>query len=428
MAEVFGIVSGVLGLLPLCRDGLAMIRDVFDAPNSLSLAVGRLELQRDRFDEWREIWRNEEGEKDIKFEAYAKSNPAAARRVMRQLALLSQALFDARALEEQWGIKPDRSNRDSKDLSQFRLKSGQDLTIETQGSFLERCRVNMSFIKRCKFVFRKKETPWSQLIDLLKEYNENLLTYGPKLDLEKMLKGEFEMLRKLHLEDLKRLAEASAYEAKHSAPDNVNSVRYQDLSLAAQFSAVVKNIRSNSILFFPARNKPSSGSPGPASGYPQPLGYDDPIFVGLGNARVDDVVVDPGAVYEYPEMVDQMRMMSKRPNDINLDYYQHPDKRWNTSIRYSRAHDIYSLGCVLLEIGLWTPLDRLVEVEDEEFERTKKNFQGLTMKLDGMAGSIYGNVVRKCLAISTRERNEAESRELSKFCADIATSLSKCYA
>jgi len=30
---------------------------------------------------------------------------------MRQLALLSQALFDARALEDQYGIKPDRSNR-----------------------------------------------------------------------------------------------------------------------------------------------------------------------------------------------------------------------------------------------------------------------------------------------------------------------------
>lgn len=64
-----------------------------------------------RFDEWREIWRNDEGEKDLKFEIYAKHNPAAARRVMRQLALLSQALFDARALEEQYGIKPDRSNR-----------------------------------------------------------------------------------------------------------------------------------------------------------------------------------------------------------------------------------------------------------------------------------------------------------------------------
>jgi hypothetical protein len=104
---------------------------------------------------------------------------------------------------------------------------------------------------------------------------------------------------------------------------------------------------------------------------------------------VDDVIRDPGNRYPPPlpnfeGMVEyDERLKSKRPNDINLDYYQHPDKRWNPSIRFSRSHDIYSLGCVLLEIGLWKPLDKLVEVDDEEFERTKRNFQGLTMKLDG---------------------------------------------
>ncbi|KAF4637106.1 hypothetical protein G7Y89_g972 [Cudoniella acicularis] len=592
MAEVFGIVTGVLGLLPLCRDGLGMIKDVFEATNVLQLAVGRLELQRDRYDEWREIWRSDEGEKDAKFEAYAKINPEAGKRIMRQLALLSQALFDARVLEDQYGIKPEgRSTRDTKDLSIFKLKYGENLTVETQHSFLERCRVNLSFMKRCRFVLRKKDAAWNNLIDLLKEYNENLATYGPKFDLAKMLKGEFQVLRQLQLDELRRLAEAAAFEAKNSSADSAD--RYHDLSLAAQFSAVVKyerphaafkfsmrdfrldpsyiltssesstmallfdypvkkehrvvliewiddldrdqerdtriktlmlatpkpgqlllptcygmvedtfagrfglvlappthirsnlpailpagaisqkrmpvslkelldkkhpscvhtldlglrfrlanklvdaihmmhcvgwvhkNIRSNSILFFPARNKPSSGPPGPASGYPQPLGYDEPLFVGLGNARVDDVLNDPDV--HYP-VVDDRRMVSRRPNDINLDYYQHPDKRWNPTLRYSRAHDIYSLGCVLLEIGLWKPLDQLVEIEDEEFERTKRNFQGLTMKLDGMTGSVYGNVVRQCLAISTRERTEAESRELSKFCSEIAATLGKCYA
>ncbi|KAH6682537.1 hypothetical protein B0J14DRAFT_127368 [Halenospora varia] len=597
MAEVFGIVTGVLSLLPLCRDGLGMITEVFEANNTLQLAVGRLELQRDKFDEWREIWRSDEGEKDVKFEAYAKSNPDSGKRIMRQLALLSQALFDARALEEQYGIKPDgRSTRDAKDLSAYKLKFGENLTIETQHGFLERCRINMSFMKRARFVFRKKDAAWNHLIDLLKEYNENLTSYGPKYDLAKMLKGEFQVLRQLQLDELRRLAEAAAFEAKNTPADNSNKDRYHDLSLAAQFSAVVKyerphaafkftmrdfrldasyvlsssgsstmallfdypvkkehrvvliewiddldrdqerdtriktlmlatpkpaqillptcygmvedpftrrfglvlappahvrsnlptilpagaisqkrmpvslkelldkkhpscphtldlgirfrlakklvdainmmhcvgwvhkNIRSNSILFFPAKNKPSSGPPGPASGFPQPLGYDEPQFVGLGNARVDDILNDPDTHYGKTDHIHDQRLVSRRPNDINLDYYQHPDKRWNPTLRYSRSHDIYSLGCVLLEIGLWKPLDAVVDVEDEEYERTKRNFQGLTMKLDGMAGSIYGNVVRKCLAINSRERNEAEVRELSQFLSDIAATLDKCYA
>jgi hypothetical protein len=61
-----------------------------------------------RFDEWRDIWRNEDGDPDIKFEAYAKANLPAARRVLHQLALMSQALFDVHALEDKYGIKPDR--------------------------------------------------------------------------------------------------------------------------------------------------------------------------------------------------------------------------------------------------------------------------------------------------------------------------------
>jgi hypothetical protein len=39
--------------------------------------------------------------------------------------------------------------------------------------------------------------------------------------------------------------------------------------------------------------------------------------------------------------------------------YQHPD-RWgaDTEYRFSMLHDIYSLGVVLLEIGLWKPFVR----------------------------------------------------------------------
>lgn len=112
----------------------------------------------------------------------------------------------------------------------------------------------MSFMKRCRFVFRKKETSWNNLIDLLKEYNENLTTYGPKFDLEKMLKSEFDMLKQLQLNELRRLAEASAYEHKHSLPDNTHAARYHSLSLAAQFSAVVRYERPHAAFKFSMRD------------------------------------------------------------------------------------------------------------------------------------------------------------------------------
>lgn len=111
----------------------------------------------------------------------------------------------------------------------------------------------MSFIKRCKFVLRSQNTLWNNLIDLIKEYNENLATYGPKLDLERMLKGEFDILRKMQLAQLRRLAEAATYEARHSEEKETNK-RYQDLSLAAQFSAVVKFEREHSTFKFTMRD------------------------------------------------------------------------------------------------------------------------------------------------------------------------------
>ncbi|EKD17655.1 hypothetical protein MBM_04024 [Drepanopeziza brunnea f. sp. 'multigermtubi' MB_m1] len=631
MAEVFGIVTGVLGMLPLCRDGLTMIRDVFDSTRTLDLAVGRLELQQDAriTDLWSQIYvltHVTEGDADLKFEDYAKANPAAAKRVFRHLALMALALFDAHALEDKYGIKPSFwPDRESKDLSRFRLREGENLSLESQGTFIERCKMNMSFIKDCKFIFRKKDAVWTGLIDLIKEYTEILATYGPKYELEKMLKGEFGVIRKLKLAELHRRAEAATYEARHTLLDGDNVSRYQEMALAAQFSAVVKferqhaaykftmrdfrldpsyavsssnsatmallfdypvrkenrvvliewvdslgpdqerdtriktlmlatpkperlmlpkcygmvedpiarrfglvlappphirsnlpqimpagaisqkrmpvslmellekrhpaqqemlelgvrfklakklveavglmfsvgwvhnlkelvenlevadarrNIRSNTILFFPAPNIPSRGPPGPASGIPQPLGFSQPLFVGVGDTILPELITEPYyPIEDVPIYIDDhgQRLLripshnhhtqpSHRPDQIELDYYQHPEKRWKPAVRYNRAHDVYSLGCVLLELGLWETLASVVEVEDEDFERVKRGFQSLTMRLDGLTGSIYANVVRKCLAINNRDRTEAEGRELSKFMAEIAASLDKCWA
>jgi hypothetical protein len=66
-----------------------------------------------------------------------------------------------------------------------------------------------------------------------------------------------------------------------------------------------------------------------------------------------------------------------------LDYYQHPEKRYNPLVRYSRTHDIYSLGVLLLEIGLWKPIAAVIKLPDDDFERTKKDFLGLTTRLEG---------------------------------------------
>lgn len=145
-------------------------------------------------------------------------------------------------------------SQESQDLSRFRLRDGDNLTLETQGTFLKLCKQNMSFIKRCKFVFRRKEAIWNNLIDLIKEYNENLATYGPRFELEKMFKAEFDVLRRLQLEQLRRRAEAATYEAQHSPQDSEEKAHFMTYSLAAQFSAVVKFERQHTAYKFTMRD------------------------------------------------------------------------------------------------------------------------------------------------------------------------------
>jgi hypothetical protein len=42
------------------------------------------------------------------------------------------------------------------------------------------------------------------------------------------------------------------------------------------------------------------------------------------------------------------------------DAYHYPDKRDRPEREYQYAYDIYSLGMVLVEIGLWKPLSQII--------------------------------------------------------------------
>jgi hypothetical protein len=92
------------------------------------------------------------------------------------------------------------------------------------------------------------------MIDLIRDYNDNLQTYGPKEDLQKMLKAEFNVFRVMQVGELKRRADAALYEVKNSVKGDGTAARYQDLSLAAQFSTVVRFERPHTAYKFTMRD------------------------------------------------------------------------------------------------------------------------------------------------------------------------------
>ena len=198
-----------------------------------------------------------------------------------------------------------------------------------------------------------------------------------------------------------------------------------DLAKKLMYSIVVlhtcgwlhKNIRSSNIFFFPARpaNDRSLDSRQKDIGRPYIMGY--------GLSRPDDV--------REPSRTDTDHIVTRfsiRPeDDVKIDFYKHPDKATNAARRFRHSYDIYSMGLVLLEIGLWQSLQKF---ETKEWT-DPYSFRGFVLErlvpvLWGQCGSIYGGVVKDCLTMPTDIGLEDEKGR--RLAWSIAERLDQCNA
>ena len=129
---------------------------------------------------------------------------------------------------------------------------------------------------------------------------------------------------------------------------------------------------------------------------------------------------------------------------FELDYYQHPAKHAKPDRLYRHAYDVYSLGILLLEIGLWRRLqvydddsdsfdgsndsDDSDDQDDEDhYEQRRRICRKYLQDLRWTCGDTYADVVLRCLTIdcSDDEAGVASEREL---CAKIVADLEGCQA
>jgi len=212
------------------------------------------------------------------------------------------------------------------------------------------------------------------------------------------------------------------------------------------FSAVVflhasgwlhKNIRSSSIVFFPKQVEDR-----------RIYDLSEPYLARYDFSRPDDVRIDEQEIKKFEERSDgggiNDMMFTRRVRHIKLDYYHHPDKRASPERMYRHAYDVYSLGIVLLEIGLWEQIDRFtydrhvldgpgfdrpfdINFSDDPYEFRRNVVTYCLGRLRFMCGDVYANVVHKCLMTdaSDSEIGKVSQRDL---CARIAADLSECRA
>lgn len=166
---------------------------------------------------------------------------------------------------------------------------------------------------------------------------------------------------------------------------------------------VHKSFRSDNVLFFPDTGK--SAEPQTAPAVPDALidqdngdRYTEPWLCG----------------FEYSRVTTQESDLAGTDEEIQKNIYRHP-ARWDAPTqRFEPIHDIYALGTVLLEVGLWRPL---VSLSKSGFARAGEMAQspnrttaaqakeGVQLqllqhaerRLPGTLGRTYCEVVELCL-------------------------------
>lgn len=91
---------------------------------------------------------------------------------------------------------------------------------------------------------------------------------------------------------------------------------------------------------------------------------------------------------------------------------------------YTQAFDVYSLGTVLLEIGLWQPLSTF-EAFDSESAFRDNLVEIARNELPGQVGTIYASAVRECLKV---DRDDSDAMTQQRLCWKVAAALDQCVA
>ena len=127
-----------------------------------------------------------------------------------------------------------------------------------------------------------------------------------------------------------------------------------------------------------------------------------------------------------------------RPDDIkqkslNKDLearviYLHPDLRATEPEKrpqYHRKYEVYSLGLLLYEIGIWNTIDRAVKITLSPAEFKAKAVDRCIKDLPFFVGTKYSDVVLRCLTCADTGSEEDEN-SLDTLYWSVVLELAKC--
>jgi hypothetical protein len=122
------------------------------------------------------------------------------------------------------------------------------------------------------------------------------------------------------------------------------------------------------------------------------------FLMGFDLIRGKDARTTQEGVYSQPDREQETSIW-------DFSIFQHPHRHLKEdSPRYIKAFDVYSLGVLLLEIGMWEPLERLVgHLDDTDSSTWPQTLLEAAQGLAPRTGERYQRVVTWCLGLDGRE-------------------------
>ncbi|KAM0329837.1 hypothetical protein ACHAQA_004002 [Verticillium albo-atrum] len=190
-----------------------------------------------------------------------------------------------------------------------------------------------------------------------------------------------------------------------------------------------KSLCSANILFFPP---PPPADPSPTSPSSSSSSLDAPPPLSSSSSASFQVpVIDAPHLVGFdasrPDLDPEMSVNPRNPSIVDL--YRDPRAQAAAQGRraalaprqpYRKAHDVYSLGLVLLEIGWWKPLATYYKPHySADRWRDKVVLPVLVPGLASKTGRLYRDVVHRCLTVE----DDATAREAGEVMEWVVTTL-----
>ena len=104
--SILGIVTGVVGLIPVCIEGFELIEKFFTAERDVRIAMTNIFIQQGSFIAWSRMWDFRKGiTKNTQFEHFVNTWPDIGERVLIVLGIISDIFVDVKQLQSRYGIQ-----------------------------------------------------------------------------------------------------------------------------------------------------------------------------------------------------------------------------------------------------------------------------------------------------------------------------------